>query len=198
MSNNTFTTWAAFVFFMMFSFSSFSQDYEDGEDDLATLITEYKKEARRALDPYRYDNSRVTYFVYKAFEQRLEIEMRLFRPSEYRFSFNGKAVDDAIKLEIYDKPRNYKYRTRLYERESISGDEFTFESGRMEQKYRSSKIADGMSEEDAKTVRLKKVYINYIIPSKEREEVIIDEKTQEKAFIKYRGAMIVAMGYKNI
>ena len=192
--------WVLLVTFMVINSVGHAQkrNHEDEEDDLATLIAEYKQQAREALEPYRYDNSRVTYFVYKAFEQRIEIEMYMFNPAEYRFSFNGKAVEDAIKLEIYDKPINYKYRTMLYERESVAGDEFTFESDGLEEKYRSARMSDGMSEEDAQTVRLKRVFINYIIPSKAREEVIINEKTQEKAYIKHKGAMVVAIGYKNI
>lgn len=171
-------------------------DYVVVPEDLKVKIPEIKKKTRVSINPYRYDASKTTYYVYKTFEQAKEIEVFFFSSNEYKMVFCGDAVADPIKVEIYDKPKNFVDRTLLFSKDGVAAGEFELTSTELLNKLRELKIEGGMTEAEANTLKLKKVFVNYIIPSKDKQ---VDKGDQGQTVItKTKGAVIMAMGYKNI
>jgi hypothetical protein len=157
-------------------------------EDITALVLQYKKEATQSLEPYRYDNSKITYFLYKPFEQIKEVEVFFFNTSEYRISFNSKAVKDPIVVEIYDKPIDAPNRTLLYKKDGVQGGLF---------QCTSKELKDKLVEALGKELQLKKVYIDYRIPAKAKETTT-DERTGEEFTTRHKAAMVLAMGYSNL
>ena len=54
-----------------------------------------------------------------------------------------------------------------------------------------------ISEEILSHLRIKKLYIDYLIPAKERD-IQIDEHTGEEYKLVTKGAIIIAVGYHNL
>ena len=195
-------------------------------------LSEYRKLCRNALKPYRYDGAKTTHFSYKEYNYAKEVEIGTVQNSEYRLSFNSNGIRyDKIKVEIYDKSKNYKSRMLLYEKEGVGQNEFTVETGPMLEQLKEKKMKllnekyDKLietAEVDAKykqistdqhlknlndrkkvderiiaKMRLKRLYINYIIPAIDRE-IEIDEITGEEVRVVTKGAIVLAIGYSNL
>jgi hypothetical protein len=161
-------------------------------------LKEYRKTCRNALKPYRYDGSLTTHFSYKEYVYEKEIEISTIQDEEYRLSFNAMGVkNDGINIKVYDKPKKYNSRTLLYEKDNVSGSEFTVETTEMLEKLIESKRTKGFSEEVLSHLRLKKLYIDYLIPATERE-MQVDEQTGQEYKIVTKGAIILAVGYHNL
>ncbi len=195
-------------------------------------LSEYRKLCRNALKPYRYDGSKTTHFSYKDYNYSKEVEIGTIQNSEYRLSFNSNGIRyDKIKVEIYDKSKNYKSRMLLYEKDGVGQNEFTVETGPMleQLKEKKSQLCNEKYDEllrtaetDAKyqristedhiynlnnkkkiekkiisKMRLKRLYINYIIPAIDRE-IIVDEVTGEEVRVVTKGAIVLAIGYSNL
>ena len=195
-------------------------------------LSEYRKLCRNALKPYRYDGAKTTHFSYKEYNYAKEVEIGTVQNSEYRLSFNANGIRyDKIKVEIYDKSKNYKSRMLLYEKEGVGQNEFTVETGPMLEQLKEKKLQllnekyDKLietAEVDAKykqistdqhlknlndrkkvderiiaKMRLKRLYINYIIPAIDRE-IEIDEITGEEVRVVTKGAIVLAIGYSNL
>lgn len=157
------------------------------EEDLAAQVTVYKKEATKALEPYRYDASKVTYFTFQPYEQTKEVEIFFFNKTEYRLAFNSKGIKENIVVEIYDRAEGQPDRTLLFKKEAAPGGEFTCTSTELTKKF----------EEGGKKGELKRAFISYRIPSKVKE-TFKDERSGEESVIRKRGAMVLAMGYSNV
>lgn len=161
-------------------------------------LKEYRKTCRNALKPYRYDGSLTTHFSYKEYVYEKEIEISTIQNEEYRLSFNAMGVkNDGINIKVYDKPKKYNSRTLLYEKDNVSGSEFTVETTEMLEKLIESKRTKGFSEEVLSHLRLKKLYIDYLIPATERE-MEMDEQTGQEYKVVTKGAIILAVGYHNL
>jgi hypothetical protein len=161
-------------------------------------LKEYRKNCRNALKPFRYDGSATTHFSYKEYVYSKEIEIAIFQDEVYRLSFNSMGIKyDGIKVEIYDKPKKYNSRTLLFEKENVSEGEFTIETTEMLEKLIVSKREKGVSEEMLKYIRIKKLYIDYIIPATERE-IEVDEESGVEYKVVTKGAMVLAVGYNNL
>lgn len=174
-----------------------NKDFIDPDAALKEELIEYKKNCRVALKPYRYDGQKTTFFSYKSYEYSKEIEVATIQESEYRLSINSNGIhDEDIKLRIYDKPKNQKGRVLLYEREGVGGNEFTFETTKMLEILKTYKKEKGTPQEVVDILRLKKLYIDYIIPAVERQTES-DEEGNESA-IEKRGAIVVCIGYLNL
>ena len=166
-------------------------------NEIKEQVPPMKTEARASLDPYRYDASKVTYFLYKPFTQRKEVEIYFFNSAEYKIAFQPGLVKDPIKVQVFDRPKDYKNRTLLFEKNGVSGGIFHTTSSELLANLKSKKIEGGMAEAEAAILRLKKVYIDYIIPTKEKE-VTVDPKTKQETIVRTKGAMIISMGYDNL
>lgn len=143
-------------------------------------LKEYRKNCRNALKPYRYDGSLTTHFSYKEYVYEKEIEISTIQDEEYRLSFNAMGVkNDGINIKIYDKPKKYNSRTLLYEKDNVSGSEFTIETTEMVEKLITNKREKGVSEEVLNHLRIKKLYIDYLIPATERD-IQVDDQTGEE------------------
>jgi hypothetical protein len=160
-------------------------------------LSGYKKLCRAALNPYRYDGVKTTQFSYKPYEYIKEVEIATIQNAEYRLSYNTNGIHHAkIKVQIYDKPSKDKRRVLLYEQSEVGGNEFSFETTLMIEKLKQSKLDKGIDSTIVNQMRLKKIFINYIIPA-------IDSKTEvnefgEDVLVKLKGAIILCVGYYNL
>jgi maltose-binding protein MalE len=105
--------------------------------------------------------------------------------------------NDGINIKIYDKPKKYNSRTLLYEKDNVSGSEFTIETTEMVEKLITNKREKGVSEEVLNHLRIKKLYIDYLIPATERD-IQVDDQTGEEYKLVTKGAIILAVGYHNL
>ncbi len=180
------------------SFSAQNRNDIDPYLEFLSELSEYRKVCRNALKPYRYDGSKTTHFSYKEYDYRKEVEIGTVQDSEYRLSFNSNGIKyDQIKVEIYDKPSKYNSRVLLYEKEGVGGNEFTVETAPMIEKLKEVKREKGVDEEIIVRMRLKKLYISYIIPAIDRE-IEIDPETGKEIKVITKGAIVLAIGYSNI
>lgn len=144
-------------------------------------ISKQKVEAKKALKPYRYDGSKVTYFNFKTYKQVKEVEIYLFNNTDYRFSFNGKSLPNDVTIKIFDKDKTNSSRILLQEQSAVKGENLIIESADLNKTYKSMKT-------DAS--RLKRVFVDYEIPG-------VPGAQNKKPTMKERGAVILVMGYKN-
>ena len=180
------------------SFSAQNRNDIDPYLEFLSELSEYRKVCRNALKPYRYDGSKTTHFSYKEYDYRKEVEIGTVQDSEYRLSFNSNGIKyDQIKVEIYDKPSKYNSRVLLYEKEGVGGNEFTVETAPMIERLKEVKREKGVDEEIIVRMRLKKLYISYIIPAIDRE-IEIDPETGKEIKVVTKGAIVLAIGYSNI
>jgi hypothetical protein len=180
------------------SFSAQNRNDIDPYLEFLSELSEYRKVCRNALKPYRYDGSKTTHFSYKEYDYRKEVEIGTVQDSEYRLSFNSNGIKyDQIKVQIYDKPSKFKARVLLYEKDGIGGNEFTVETGPMLEKLKEVKREKGVEEEIIERMRLKKLYISYIIPAIDRE-IEVDPETGNEIKVVTKGAIVLALGYSNI
>lgn len=153
---------------------------QKGSSDIAKFraeITENKYAAKKELGSYKYDGAKVTYFNYKKYDQVKEVEVYLFNNTNYKLSFNGNSIPGNCKVEIYNKSKIEEDRVVLAEISDLSGKEVQLNSDEMNKTYKSKFPS---------AARLKRVYVNYIIPSSKG-----DKKTSDD-----RGAAILVLGYK--
>lgn len=180
-------------------------------------LKELRKNCRNALKPYRYDGSKTTHFAYKEYDYSKEVEIATVMNEEYRLSFNSVAVkNDPITVRIYDKGQKYNSRVLLYEKTDVSGSEFTVETTEMVNKLKEAKLevikaqkkTSPLNEEQwnkrfeqdsiiIDKLRLKKIYLNYIIPATDRE-IETDAETGKDVKVVTKGAIIMAVGYNNL
>ena len=172
-------------------------------------LKDFRKNCRIALRPFRYDGSLTTHFTYKEFDYAKEVEIATIQNENYRLSFNSMAVlNEPIGIKIYDKPKKYRDRVLLYETTDVASNEFTTETKEMIEKLKeakSKKLAENtdISEEVRsyqqkviENIRLKKLFINYIIPYTERAYKIDEEGNESRVITK--GSIILAVGYNNL
>ena len=173
------------------------------------LLREYRKNCRTALKPFRYDGALTTHFSYKDYDYSKEVEIATIQDQIYRLSFNASGITgEGIKIKIFDKPKKFRTRTLLYEKENVTGSEFIIETDIMIEELKKAKSKElenntEFSDEERnyqksiiEKLRVKKLYIDYVIPASERvfEE---DEEGNEKRVIT-KAAIILAVGYSNI
>lgn len=188
-----------FIFFIIISpFEGQKGDEMSPYQEYLLQLKEYRKNCRNALKPFRYDGSLTTHFSYKDYTYIKEIEIATIQNEIYRLSFNAMGImDDGITIKIYDKPKKYNKRTLLYEKENVTGSEFTLETNEMIDKFKQAKREQGYEEKVVTHLRLKKLFIDYIIPAKDRVFETNDEDGTETKVIT-KGAVILAVGYNNL
>ena len=160
-------------------------------------LSGYKKLCRAALNPYRYDGVKTTQFNYKPYEYIKEVEIATIQNSEYRLSYNTNGIHhDKIKVQIYDKPSKDKRRVLLYEESEVGGNQFSFETTLMIEKLKQAKLDKGIDSTIVNQMRLKKIFINYIIPAVDRKTEV--NEFGEDVMVKLKGAIILCVGYYNL
>ena len=173
------------------------------------LLREYRKNCRTALKPFRYDGALTTHFSYKDYDYSKEVEIATIQNQIYRLSFNANGITgDGIKIKIFDRPKKFRTRILLYEKENVTASDFIIETDIMVEELKKAKSKElenntEFSDEERnyqksiiEKLRVKKLYIDYVIPASERvfEE---DEEGNEKRVIT-KAAIILAVGYSNI
>lgn len=167
--------------FALFAFAILFAQTASNLTEFKENITAQKAEAKAALSPYRFDGSKITYFNFKTYKQIKEVEIYLFSNTDYRFSFNGKSLPNDITVEIYDEDKTNADRILLKSFSDIQGKNTVIESAELDKSYKEKKGAD---------TRLKRVFVDYIIPP-------ITGAQNKKPTMKERGAVVLVMGYKN-
>ncbi len=158
----------------------FAQYVAENLTEFKENIAAQKEEAKDALDPYRFDGSKVTYFNYKTYRQTKEVEIYLFNDTDYRFSFNGKSLPNDITVQIYDKDKTMADRVMLKEFNGLQGKNLVIESTELNKAYAAKKN---------ETIRLKRVFVDYVIPA-------TPGASNKTPTMKDRGAITLVMGYK--
>jgi len=129
----TLTLFALFGFAILFAQTA--SNLTEFKENIATQ----KAEAKSKLKPYRFDGSKITYFNFKTYKQVKEVEIYLFNNTDYRFSFNGKSLQNDITVEIYDKDKTEGDRTLLKKFDGIQGKNILIESAELNDTYHSEK-----------------------------------------------------------
>ena len=201
------------LFFIFFTISS-PYEAQKGEEispyqEYLLQLKEYRKNCRSALKPFRYDGALTTHFSYKDYDYSKEVEIATIQDQIYRLSFNANGITgDGIKIKIFDKPKKFRTRILLYEKENVTASDFIIETDIMIEELKKAKNKElenntEFSDEERKyqksiieKLRVKKLYIDYVIPASERvfEE---DDEGNEKRVIS-KAAIILAVGYSNI
>ena len=203
-----------FLFLIIFSINpSFEAQKKEAEltpyQERLIQLKDFRKNCRIALRPFRYDGSLTTHFTYKEFDYAKEVEIATIQNENYRLSFNSMGIsNEPISIKIYDKPKKYKNRVLLYEISDVASNEFTTETKEMIEKLKKAKseeLAKNVDISDSErtyqqkiieNIRLKKLFINYIIPYTERGYRIDEEGNESRVITK--GSIILAVGYNNI
>jgi len=110
------------VFALLFSVFAFQGD---SPCDAKAL----KDKAKKQLEPYIYDMSKLTHIGYKAEPWLKEIELPLFIGEKYRLVFNTEALPNQIVISIYNRNKDSKKRKLLFTTKDAPADkrEFTFD-----------------------------------------------------------------------
>ena len=198
--NKTINISLVFVFVFLFvpQFESQRGDELTPYQEYLIELKEYRRNCRNALKPFRYDGSLTTNYSYKEYTYAKEIEIATIQKEEYRLSFNAMGVkNDGITIRIYDKAKRFNSRVLLYEKENVANTEFTIETSPLLEKLKEAKREDKVEEEIIKHLRLKKIYVDYIIPATDRI-IEMDQETGVEYKVVTKGAIILAVGYDNL
>ena len=198
--NKTINISLVFVFVFLFvpQFESQRGDELTPYQEYLIELKEYRRNCRNALKPFRYDGSLTTHYSYKEYTYAKEIEIATIQKEEYRLSFNAMGVkNDGITIRIYDKAKRFNSRVLLYEKENVANTEFTIETSPLLEKLKEAKREDNVEEEIIKHLRLKKLYVDYIIPATDRI-IEMDQETGVEYKVVTKGAIILAVGYDNL
>lgn len=174
----------------------------DGKVAFDKGVQEAREAARLKLKPYKYDATKSTYFSYKSYTYAKEVEVITLEKTDYKLCFNGSMVkDEKIGMQIYDKPRESNGSTLLYSKESIGGGEFDVNLDDLNEIFRAKKKeTSSLDPALVDKMRLKKIYINYIIPAVDRELETVDDGygNEMKTTVIQYSAMVLAVGYLNL
>ena len=198
--NKTINISLVFVFVFLFvpQFESQRGDELTPYQEYLIELKEYRRNCRNALKPFRYDGCLTTHYSYKEYTYAKEIEIATIQKEEYRLSFNAMGVkNDGITIRIYDKAKRFNSRVLLYEKENVANTEFTIETSPLLEKLKEAKREDKVEEEIIKHLRLKKIYVDYIIPATDRI-IEMDQETGVEYKVVTKGAIILAVGYDNL
>ena len=198
--NKTINISLVFVFVFLFvpQFESQKGDELTPYQEYLIELKEYRRSCRNALKPFRYDGSLTTHYSYKEYTYAKEVEIATIQKEEYRLSFNAMGVkNDGISIRIYDKAKRFNSRVLLYEKENVANTEFTIETSPLLEKLKEAKREDKVDEEIIKHLRLKKIYVDYIIPATDRI-IEMDQETGIEYKVVTKGAIILAVGYDNL
>lgn len=162
------------------------------------LVTGYRADCKKGLKPYRYSFGRTTYFNYKSYRTKKEIEVSLPLNATYKFNFNASGVtSEKITVRVYNKSNDYSNRFLLFEKKNVGGNSFSFTSsqlfGNLKEQYR----AKGYSQEKINAVQLNRIFIEYVIPASDIEKVM-NENTGRMTSVSKKGAIVFASGYENL
>jgi len=173
----------------------------DGKAEFDNQVQENRVDARAKLKPYKYNGTKSTYFSYKTYTYAKEFEIITIQKTDYKLAFNSNSVKhDKIQVRIYDRPKKANGRILLFEKESVGGGEFVVNLEDLNAIFRAEKAKHSSLDPTViAKMRLKKVYIQYIIPAVDREvSVVTDGANQDQTTIIKFSAMVVAVGYKNL
>jgi hypothetical protein len=163
-------------------------------------VQKNREDARAALKPYKYDGTKTTTFAYRTYSYAKEVEILTVENTDYMFSFNATSVTkEKITVRIYDKPETSPGRILLFENTNVSSNNFTVKLDDLNAKFRAER-AKSIGDEAAAKLRLKKVYVSYVIPAVDKEvqtEQVAKNKTVTTNVVTFN-AIVVAVGYQNI
>lgn len=162
-------------------------------------VQEGRIAARKRLKPYKYDGTKSTRFNYKTYTHAKEVEVLTIEKTDYKFCFDGNMIkSDNISVEIYDKPIGAPGRTLLFQKEDVGPGEFEVSLEEMNELFRTEKAkTTSLKPEIVAQMRLKKVFVNYIIPAVDREVSLnVEDGNQDQTTVIQFSAVVLAVGYK--
>lgn len=161
-------------------------------------VATYRLECRKDLKPFRYSFGKTTFFNYKPYNIRKEIEVAITLDAAYKFNFNAQGVSEKkIKVKVFDKSKEYNKRHLLFEKADVGGNTFSFTSSELYAKMKEHYQNEGLDQQQIDQIKLDRIYIDYIIPALEEERVINEQTGRTSAVVK-RGAIVFASGYENL
>ncbi len=88
-----------------------------------------KETAKKELEPYKYDLSKLTRITYKKTSQLKETEVRLFIGEKYRLIFNTEALPKTVVISLYNRDKESSKRKLLFTTKDAPADKkiFSFE-----------------------------------------------------------------------
>lgn len=95
------------VFALLFSVFAF-------EGDTPCDAKALKDKAKKQLEPFTYDMSKLTHITYKAKAWLKEIEVPLFIGEKYRLVFNTELLPKPIVISVYNRDKDSKKRKLLF------------------------------------------------------------------------------------
>lgn len=104
--------------------------YDKGTEPPSATRCDQKEltdKGKTLLDPFQYDNSRLTQIDFKNKPQKITLDIPLFFGEEYRTVFTTVDLPQNAEINIYDKPANSKKRELLFSSKNSSGTDFLFE-----------------------------------------------------------------------
>jgi hypothetical protein len=107
------------VFALLFSVFAFQGDTPCDAKAL-------KEKAKKQLEPYTYDMSKLTHIAYKAKPWLKEIEIPLFIGEKYRLVFNTESMPKQIVISIYNRDKESKKRKLLFTTKDSPADKKEF------------------------------------------------------------------------
>jgi hypothetical protein len=111
------------ILFFLAAVTCFSFRYQEP----ACNQQELKVQTKKILDPYKYDNAKVTPLKYTDKKQVKEFEAALFIGEKYRFAFNLNALVKPIEVNVYNRGKDSESRKLLFTTKGSTEKEFTYD-----------------------------------------------------------------------
>lgn len=125
--------------------------------------------AKKKLSPFKYDTIKTLRMTNSLSDQVRELEVPLLSSdSQYRFVISGEGMPDEVKVEIWDKTRDQKKATKIFEGSTSS------------EKILMHELAEG--------TYYNRVYVYFIVPADANFEPTVQKK----------GCITFLAGYKVI
>ena len=109
-----------------------------------------KKTCEAELKPFKYYAFKVSRIDFGTESQFKEVQIPLFRDSEYRFIFTTSSLPEGIKIQIWNAPSRFEGRKLIYE--APQGE-------------------DIIVYDPPKTRINNRIYLNYVIPASTKTEL---------------------------
>lgn len=91
-------------------------------------VKEIVKQCKPNMAPYKYDSYAINDIEFDANSKVIEVEFSAFSGIDYKIIFCTSGFAEDVKMNVYDKHKRYKNRTKVYEsKEGIDNMFWSFE-----------------------------------------------------------------------
>ena len=85
-----------------------------------------KDQAKKTLEPYKYDLAKITRIMYKEKPTMKEIEVPLFIGEKYRLVFNTAALPKNVVINLYNRDKDSAKRKLMFSTKDVGADKKDF------------------------------------------------------------------------